>query len=219
MRTEPVRFSFFGQRGRPRLSSRPTGRLRVRTLQYSAGGRARARLASVRGLGCERSDFGSFPRGRIALVKRGECTLRSKVLRAQRAGATGIVIFNDGASAGRRGLIAGTLGSPGVRIPAVFATSDDGRALSRVRTSVELAVRATSERRTTYNVLGDSPFGRGNRVMLGGHLDSVPEGPGANDNASGAATVLAIAEREATRPRRRRAAPAGGVLGGRGGRG
>ena len=33
--------------------------------------------------------------------------------------------------------------------------------------------------------------------MLGGHLDSVVEGPGANDNASGAATVLAIAEREA----------------------
>jgi Zn-dependent M28 family amino/carboxypeptidase len=31
-------------------------------------------------------------------------------------------------------------------------------------------------------------------VMLGAHLDSVPNGPGINDNGSGVATVLAIAE-------------------------
>lgn len=200
VRMEPVRFSFFRQRGRPRLASRPTGRLRVRTLEYSAGGRARARVAAVSGLGCRPSDFASFPRGRVALVKRGECTLRSKVLRAQRAGASGAVILNEG-TAGRRGLIPGTLGSPGARIPAVFATHADGLALLRARPRVELAVRATSERRTTYNVLGDSRFGHGKRVVLGGHLDSVPEGPGANDNASGASTALAIAEREASRPR------------------
>ena len=30
--------------------------------------------------------------------------------------------------------------------------------------------------------------------MVGAHLDSVPEGPGMNDNASGAAAVLAVAE-------------------------
>ena len=200
VRMEPVSFSFFQQRGRPRLSSRPTGRLRVRTLQYSGGGRARARLATVRDRGCERSDFASFPRGRVALIKRGECTLRSKVQRAQRAGAAGAVIFNEGGP-GKAGLITGTLGSPGARIPAVFATHQDGLTLARTRPRVELAVRATSARRTTYNVLGDSRFGRGRRVMLGGHLDSVQEGPGANDNASGASTVLAIAEREASRPR------------------
>jgi hypothetical protein len=30
--------------------------------------------------------------------------------------------------------------------------------------------------------------------MVGAHLDSVPQGPGINDNASGAAGILAIAE-------------------------
>ena len=30
--------------------------------------------------------------------------------------------------------------------------------------------------------------------MVGAHLDSVPEGPGINDNASGSAGILAIAE-------------------------
>ena len=30
--------------------------------------------------------------------------------------------------------------------------------------------------------------------MAGGHLDSVPEGPGLNDNGSGVAALLEIAE-------------------------
>ncbi len=140
------------------------------------------------------------PAAASRLMRRGECTLRSKVLRAQRAGAKGAVIFNDGAPR-RTGLIRGTLGSPGARIPAVFATHADGQALLRARGRVDLAVRASSRRRLTRNVIGDSPFGSGReRVVLGGHLDSVPEGPGMNDNASGASTVLAIAEREGTRP-------------------
>jgi Zn-dependent M28 family amino/carboxypeptidase len=110
-----------------------------------------------------------------------------------------VVVFNDGAP-GRTGLIRGTLGSPGARIPAVFATYPAGQALLRARGRVNLAVRASSNRRVTRNVIGDSPFGGGReRVVLGGHLDSVPEGPGINDNASGASTVLAIAEREGSR--------------------
>ena len=32
-------------------------------------------------------------------------------------------------------------------------------------------------------------------VMLGGHLDSVLDGPGINDNGSGVATLLSLARR------------------------
>jgi aminopeptidase S len=46
----------------------------------------------------------------------------------------------------------------------------------------------------TRNVVGDRG-GAGRVVMLGAHLDSVPAGPGMNDNASGSAAVLAAAER------------------------
>ena len=211
VRLEPVRFASFDEEGRPRLrgggvSAKRIGRLR--TLAYSGSGRVRARVAPVDldlspGLlsgsdsGCERSDFARFPRGRIALIQRGECTLKSKVLGAQRAGASGVVILNGG-QIGRRGVVSGTLGTPGARIPAVSVSYRAGAALSRARGPVSLAVRASSEWRTTDNVVADSPFGGGGgRVMLGGHLDSVAEGPGANDNASGAGTVLAIAEREA----------------------
>ena len=49
--------------------------------------------------------------------------------------------------------------------------------------------------RVTYNVLADTPTGDpGSTVLVGAHLDSVPESPGLNDNGSGAAGVLAVAE-------------------------
>ncbi|MFE7629976.1 M28 family peptidase [Kocuria sp. NPDC057446] len=47
----------------------------------------------------------------------------------------------------------------------------------------------------TYNVLADTATGNpASTVLVGAHLDSVPESPGLNDNGSGAAGVLAVAE-------------------------
>ncbi|WP_240722343.1 M28 family peptidase [Kocuria rosea] len=53
----------------------------------------------------------------------------------------------------------------------------------------------STERRETYNVLADTVTGDpDSTVLVGAHLDSVQEGPGLNDNGSGAAGVLAVAE-------------------------
>ena len=47
---------------------------------------------------------------------------------------------------------------------------------------------------TTENLLADTPTGRTDRtVVVGGHLDSVGEGPGINDNGSGTAAILETA--------------------------
>jgi Zn-dependent M28 family amino/carboxypeptidase len=44
-------------------------------------------------------------------------------------------------------------------------------------------------------VLADSSYGNPRRtIVVGAHLDSVQEGPGLNDNGSGTATILEIAE-------------------------
>jgi Zn-dependent M28 family amino/carboxypeptidase len=60
---------------------------------------------------------------------------------------------------------------------------------------VELEVDAVSERRRATNVIAQTAGGAGRRVvMAGGHLDSVPAGPGINDNGSGLAALLEIAE-------------------------
>ncbi|WP_082563923.1 M28 family peptidase [Nocardioides sp. Root140] len=47
---------------------------------------------------------------------------------------------------------------------------------------------------TSYNLIADWPGGdTTNTVMMGGHLDSVDEGPGINDNGTGSAAILASA--------------------------
>ncbi len=78
--------------------------------------------------GCEAADFAGFPAGNIALIQRGTCTFATKALNAQAAGASGVIIFNEGNNAGRVDAILGTLG-PGVTIPAVFASFPVGSAL------------------------------------------------------------------------------------------
>lgn len=50
------------------------------------------------------------------------------------------------------------------------------------------------------NVVAETPLGGERVVMLGAHLDSVEAGPGINDNASGVAALLTVAERVATLP-------------------
>lgn len=147
--------------------------------------------------GCESSDFTGFVTGRIALMQRGGCTFRAKALNAQTAGASAAIIFNFG-DAGRTSLIIGTLGAPGATIPVLGTTFAVGQALYSANSSVVAHVFTStiSEVRETSNVLADTPGGDSNNVIVvGGHLDSVPEGPGIVDNGSGTATILEIARR------------------------
>jgi Zn-dependent M28 family amino/carboxypeptidase len=59
---------------------------------------------------------------------------------------------------------------------------------------MRVAVDATVESTTTFNVLADTPTGRVDRtVVVGAHLDSVFEGPGINDNGSGSSAILETA--------------------------
>jgi PA domain len=58
--------------------------------------------------GCTASDFNGFVSGRVALIQRGGCNFGVKVLNAQAAGASGVVIFNEG-NPGRTGLQQGSL--------------------------------------------------------------------------------------------------------------
>jgi Zn-dependent M28 family amino/carboxypeptidase len=144
--------------------------------------------------GCEPSDFASFTPGSIALLQRGTCTFQEKAENAQAAGAAGVIIFNEGQE-GRTETIQGTLGEPTVRIPVVGASYEVGQELAAAGTTVRLKTDTISETRTTHNVIADSKWGDPNKVVqLGAHLDSVLAGPGINDNGSGSAAILEVAE-------------------------
>jgi Zn-dependent M28 family amino/carboxypeptidase len=149
--------------------------------------------------GCEASDFAGFTAGNIALIQRGTCAFAVKAANAEAAGATGVIIFNEG-QPGRTDLFGGTLGGVGINIPVVSASFARGNEWSNgvlngpTGLTMHLTTDTTSETRTTNNVIAETTAGRDDRVVVvGAHLDSVPEGPGINDNGSGSAAILEIA--------------------------
>jgi Zn-dependent M28 family amino/carboxypeptidase len=142
--------------------------------------------------GCEAEDFAGLPPNSIAIIKRGTCAFGDKAANAEAAGAIGAVIFNDGADESRTGLIGGTLGAP-VNIPVLDTTFALGPTLPGNTFAIDL--QAISELRSTQNLTAELPGKSSDGVvMVGAHLDSVPEGPGINDNGSGSAALLELAQ-------------------------
>ena len=147
--------------------------------------------------GCEAADFAGLnftgPND-VALVQRGLCSFAVKAQNAQAAGAEAVVIFNQGSTPDREGLIVGTLGADsGVTIPVVGASFADGVKLAAAGSTARVRV-IEPETRTDVNVIAELPGkNRNNVVMAGAHLDSVQAGPGINDNGSGTAAILEVA--------------------------
>lgn len=148
--------------------------------------------------GCEPEDFSAPPEGpAIALIQRGTCTFLQKAANAQQAGYEAAVIFNEGQE-GRREPLLGSLGPEAVgeiTIPVVGTGYELGAELVETDPPVTVQVEATAERRETANVLATLPGQTDDDVVVvGAHLDSVPEGPGFNDNGTGSAAILEVAE-------------------------
>lgn len=148
--------------------------------------------------GCDAADFDGFPAGNIALIQRGFCDFSVKADNAFAAGATGVIVFNQGnvvPGEDRLGLFGGTLGEPVRTIPVVTAPYELGAEWATTPGLVlGLNLEAEIVEVTTENLLADTTTGRTDRtVVVGGHLDSVGEGPGINDNGSGTAAILETA--------------------------
>ena len=144
--------------------------------------------------GCEAADFAGFPAGNIALVQRGTCTFAAKALNAQAAGASAVIIFNQGNTPQREGVVIGTLAPSTANIPVVGASFAAGVALSQSGTTAHVKVDPP-QNIIQHNVIAESETGDPNNVvMAGAHLDSVLQGPGINDNGSGSAVLLEVAE-------------------------
>jgi Zn-dependent M28 family amino/carboxypeptidase len=149
--------------------------------------------------GCEADDFAGFPAGNIALLQRGTCTFEIKAENAAAAGAVGIVIFNQGNTDAedRNNIPAVTLSANNTSgIPVIGTTYALGAELAGT-SNLQMRVFANTLRQVlpTFNVIAEKTgLNDGNVVMAGAHLDSVLDGPGINDNGSGSAAILEVAE-------------------------
>jgi Zn-dependent M28 family amino/carboxypeptidase len=154
--------------------------------------------------GCQTDDFAGFTAGNVALMQRGGCPFGQKAANAETAGASAAIIMNQGDTDApdRNDLFQGTLGNP-VGIPAISVSFPLGQELSAAGTRVSIHTETESEIRETSNVIAElapkSESKAGKTVVVGAHLDSVIEGPGINDNGSGSAAILEIAEEMAER--------------------
>ena len=181
------------------------------TAEYSGSGDVTATLeavdlvlppgptASTSNSGCEPEDFTDFTAGNIALVQRGTCDFSVKAANAYDAGAVGVIIFNEGQE-GRTETLNATLGDQfSDPIPVVGTSFEIGNELATLLEAGTVTVHLMTETLIeldvpTANLIAETPTGRDDRVvMAGAHLDSVPDGPGIEDNGTGSAALLEIA--------------------------
>jgi Peptidase family M28/PA domain len=148
--------------------------------------------------GCATTDFNGFVPGNIALIQRGTCTFAVKVANAEAAGASAVVIFNEG-NPGRTDVFNGSLAGT-EKIPVLFTSYDVGTKLLAQYVPgtgpvLTIDVKIIDDpNRSDWNVIADSKGGDPNNILvIDAHLDAI-YGAGMLDNASGSATILDIAQ-------------------------
>jgi hypothetical protein len=144
--------------------------------------------------GCQAADYAGMPQGSIVLLQYSEaCTLGTKFFGAQQFGAGGIILFDVGGPI--------WVNVTGIDTPSMASSWDAAVALAN---GVEQGATGLTARfkvdwqpgtYPTSNVIAETRHGDpDNVIVVGAHLDSVGVGPGINDNGSGSAGILEIAE-------------------------
>ena len=151
-----------------------------------------APISVIPNVGCNESDWKSVnpsPLNRVALVKRGQCTFLEKASLAAQFNVSALLLYNDGDGADRMSPIFVSLGDKN-ELPALFLSYNAGKQLAdaandqtkRVRIRMTIDVRDQS-RFPVDNICADTPTGDPTQtIVVGAHSDSVPAGPGINDN-------------------------------------
>jgi Iap family predicted aminopeptidase len=191
--TEIMEFEFDGDRfraGETRADGKTFGAL---TLAGSIGGTVDAvaayvGLADAAGIGVKDLT------GKIAVADRGTLNFSVKYANVKQAGAVGLIVVNN-----QPGPFSGNLTTESA-FPVVGVSREDGAAIldaSKNGRKVGITAPGTAGLTKALNVVAKATTESTCRLLVGGHFDSVPGAPGANDNASGAANVIELARASA----------------------
>jgi Zn-dependent M28 family amino/carboxypeptidase len=142
--------------------------------------------------GCTATDYDGLPvAGAVVLVDRGTCPFGDKETAAAQRGAVAMIVADtvDDDPSGA------TLGEQtDVKIPAVIVSKTDGQRLRAQPGAATIKLNAGIRTVRTRNVVAQTKTGSTHDVVaVGAHMDSVPAGPGINDDGSGVAAVLETA--------------------------
>ncbi|CAF1004987.1 unnamed protein product [Rotaria magnacalcarata] len=159
-------------------------------------------ITAIPNLGCSDDDWLAArpaPAGLVAIVKRGGCAFQSKGTLASKYNVAALLLYNDGTTPSNMRPTKINLGQNN-RVPALFLSYDLGKSLvtaandpSQVAT-VRLTIVTDNELNPVGNICADTTTGDPTQtIVIGSHSDSVPAGPGINDNGSGSAANLALA--------------------------
>lgn len=185
---ETPSFEFTGDRFRAATLKAGAKELEAITMDGSAGGSVAGPavfigLADAAGIG------GRNLAGKIAVADRGTLTFADKYEAARAAGAAGLVILNN-TDRQLNGRI-----TQGADFPVLGVAGEDAaavRAAASAGTRFELITSGDGPSKG-LNVIARSAPGAACDIVVGGHYDTVPAAPGANDNASGTANVIELA--------------------------
>ena len=142
--------------------------------------------------GCTASDYDGLPvQGAVLLVDRGGCPFNQKGNAAAERGAVAMVVA-DNVDEQQMG---GTLGAGAdVKIPVVSVTKSIGTQLRAQPGPTTIKLNASTQSFRARNIVAQTKTGSPTDIVMeGAHLDSVPAGPGINDDGSGVAAVLETA--------------------------
>lgn len=187
--TEVMEFEFDGDRYRAGQIVVNGASIQALSLSGSPGGKVEAATAYVGladGAGIGSQDLS----GKIAVADRGTLNFIDKYANVKAKGAIGLIVVNH-----LPGPFSGNL-TTAASFPVVAVAKEDGApALDAAKRGATMSIEAAASTGKTkaLNVLAKPTADSECKILVGGHFDSVPGAPGANDNASGASNVIELA--------------------------
>jgi aminopeptidase YwaD len=171
------------------------GRIPCEALLGSPAGRNQVRGPMLFVEGGEECDVGPDAEGKVLLIYGEAGGLKYRALMARKPAAIVVLESAEGIHPKRHNLGPELVERHG-SVPTVRVEYADSRRLMEARGSrATVTVEATDEEATAYNVRAELPGSDkpDEIVVVCGHFDSIYEGPGTLDNATGTAMVMELA--------------------------
>lgn len=157
-------------------------------LKYSPSLNLKLNLVKkISNYGCSLKDYQKSFKNEIFLIQRGKCKFLKKLNLSILNGASLVIIYDL-----KKEPFKGTLEYHSI-VPVI---SIGYNLLQEILTSKDftISIESSIKQISTFNLIVESYKGNSsNAVVLGAHLDSVPYGPGINDNGSGVSFLIEIA--------------------------